>query len=488
LFDRAIGKQATEYLTGRSLDKTSIDKFSLGFSPEGFPSLKDGAAKVGISETLLIAADLRRAGEDGRVYDTFRNRLMFPIRDSSAQVVGFGGRTLGDHPAKYINTRQTPLFEKGNGLYGLDIARSAIVEHGQCVLVEGYMDCIAAHQAGFSQTVATLGTALTDAQITLIRRFSDDVILLFDSDRAGEEAADRAIRLAIPKGLRVRMARIPEGKDPSDFLNRQGTEAFRDVLKEAVDALEFKWNQTRARFGSGETNARRGEAVLDFVRIVATACEAGSVDVIQRGLLVNQVAHLLRMDSNEVRKLIRQQTPRPQGGPPLEKAVAGSGNRLGREDEEQAAWGHLLGAVLNEPGLLGAANGKLDVTRIRNEVDRRVAERVLELFGRVGDFRLADLLAVCHDPGELTRVMALSEQGAARANYEATFQLALARVVRRSGSILPGNGPSVSDESTGDPESRESLQAFSDAVRTHRHFAPRRMIRPVRSEAVGKTE
>ena len=143
------------------------------------------------------------------------------------------------------------------------------------------------HQAGFPETVATLGTALTEAQVDLLRRYGDRIVLLFDSDEAGEAAADRAIRVALPRCVTVALAKIPDGKDPSEFLTRTGASAFSDLLNGAVDALEFKWFGTQERFAGGRSDARRREAILDFLRVVAAGVSTSAVDAIQRGLLVN---------------------------------------------------------------------------------------------------------------------------------------------------------------------------------------------------------
>jgi len=480
--DLRKGEAARAYLKSRQVSEASIERFCLGVALlEGLP-IQPVAEQAGFSAKLLLAADFLRSAEDGRVYETFRNRLMFPIRDASGQVLGFGGRTLEDHPAKYINTRQTPLFEKGRGLYGMDLARPRILESGRVILVEGYMDCIAVHQAGFSETLATLGTALTEAQVELLRRFCDNVILLFDSDRAGEEAADRAIQLAIPQGLRVRMARIPDGKDPADFLSRHPPGAFEDVLKGAVDALEFKWLQTVTRFEAGATNARRGEAVLDFLRVVSAACESGTVDVIQQGLLTNQVAHLLRMDPGEVRRRMAQLKLRREAARPTEEPVKSPVTRVEGDDEEQTAWRHLLGAILNKSELLIGLQSVPDFERIRDERDRGLAKVVFEIAGEMGEFRLIDVLARCHTSADVDRLRELAERGAAKGNYEATFGLALERVDRRSRSgLLDPSGPSS-------PKTGPDGDAIREAIREHRHFAPRRMIRQVVGTRVAKTD
>ena len=244
LLDESGGRAAREYLRNRGFLEEAGERFSVGLAGDGVPSLRQAAARAGFDATILLAADLIRKSEDGRFYETFRRRLMFPIRDVTKRVIGFGGRTMVDDKAKYLNTRQTALFDKGRNLYGVDLARDAIVKRRRALVVEGYTDCIACHQANVGETVATLGTALTESQVDLLRRYCDEVTLLFDSDDAGEAAADRAIHVALPRCVKVRLGRIPDGKDPCEFLGNAGVGAFSDVLNGAVDALEFKWSQT----------------------------------------------------------------------------------------------------------------------------------------------------------------------------------------------------------------------------------------------------
>jgi DNA primase len=456
-----------------------VDQFVIGLATGGQRPLLPAGEAAGFSQALLLAADLIRQDEDsGRVYETFRNRLMFPIRDAGGRVVGFGGRTLGDDRAKYLNTRQNALFDKGAGLYGIYSARDTISERKRAVVVEGYTDCIAAHQAGFQETVATLGTALTDAQIELLRRYSDEVIFLFDSDKAGEAAADRAIRVALPKCMTVRLARLPEGKDPGEFL-ADGTrvEAFSDVLNEAIDALEFKWLQTAGRFDADRSDAGRRHAVLDFVGVVSEAVVAGAVDAIQRGLLANRVAGLLRIDVEEVHRLFSSQRGKRSAGPassPQESVVA---EHEAARDGEQAGWCQVLEVLLNEPGAWHADWGIPDISSIGNDRDRRIAALVFRLIDQVGEFRLADVLACCHDADDVQRVTDLAQQGGDRGNYEATLSVAMERIVRaKDARLLDHRLRGVMSSGASDPTAQE-FETIAEELKGQRHFAPRRMVR-----------
>ena len=482
LLAESPGRAARDYLHGRGFTDATLERFGLGLATDGGPSLKSAAARAGFGDAMLVAADvLRKDEETGRVYETFRSRLMFPIRDATGRVVGFGGRTLIDDKAKYLNTRQTALFDKGRNLYGIELAREAIASRRRAIVVEGYTDCMACHQAGFIETVATLGTALTDAHVDLLRRFGEEMVLLFDSDAAGEAAADRAIGLALPRCVKVRLARIPEGKDPSDFLGRASAADFSDVLNGAVDALEFKWSKTQERFRADSSDVRRREAVLDFVRVVADAVSTAAVDAIQRGLLVNQIAHLLRIEREEVSRLMsRSRSPRG------ENARAATGGAVSQRsaaprDEEQAVWTHMLEVLLNAPDLLSLVDHAPDLARIADPRDRRIATALFDARRDGGQVALADVLTRCHDPADAQRVTELVERGAARGNFEGTLRLALRRLGQtvRESAVENSKQRLLDAAATGDssPAENDARQTLNDGVKEHRHFAPRRLVR-----------
>lgn len=483
----SIGRSAREYLRGRGFTEATIERFGLGLATENGASLRSAAARAGFNDAFLIAADLLRKDEEtGRVYETFRARLMFPIRDATGRVIGFGGRTLIDDKAKYLNTRQTALFDKGRNLYGIDLAREAIASRRRAVVVEGYTDCMACHQAGFTETVATLGTALTEAHVELFRRFGEEIVLLFDSDAAGEAAADRAISLALPRCVKVRLARIPEGKDPSDFLGRASAAEFSDVLNGAVEALEFKWLKTHERFRVDSSDARRREAVLDFVRVVGDAVNTAAVDAIQRGLLVNQIAHLLRIEGDEVSRLMSGL--RSSRSDPMSAANQGTVPQRSTvpRDEEQAVWVHVLEVLLNKPDLLSMVEFVPDAARITDPRHRRIATALFDAGRSGGPVTLADVLARLHDPEDAQRVAELIDRGAARGNFEGTLRLALERLGKTvRGSAVEQSRKRLLDAAAArnpSPQTDEDRRIMLDGVSKHRHYVPRRMVRGAVSE------
>lgn len=472
LLDESRGGVARDFLRSRNLGDDVVEAFSVGYAGDEKSPIEAAAQRAGYRPPLLIDADLIRKKETGGTYDSFRDRLMFPVRDATGRVVGFGGRTLVDHKAKYLNTRQNALFDKSRNLFGIDRARAAMQERNRAILVEGYTDCLAAHQAGFTETVATCGTAFTDSQVDLIRRYCAEVVLLFDSDDAGAQAADRALQLAIPRNLAVRLARLPDGQDPCDFLAAESPERFAAVIDGATDALEFKWRQLEVRYRAEQSDGAKHEAVLEFVRFIGEASTGGSMDAIQRGLVVNRVASLLSMDPRDIHGMIAR-TTRPRSVPTDEPADAAPGRATPLQD----AWCILLGVLLNEPGHCADLPGDLDVYSIGDPRDRRLMERVKSLADRLGEFTQNDLVAACGDDNEAAvRLAELADRGAARGNYAATLAGALDRLTQGSHLL---RSESVKTELRGagdDDQARSALARLAEFSKEHRSFVPKRRM------------
>ncbi|MEL7489578.1 MAG: DNA primase [Pseudomonadota bacterium] len=254
MLGRAEGRAAADYLQGRGVTPEQIAAFRIGYAPGARTALKDYLINKGFAEHVLVEAGLVIKPEDGGPsYDRFRNRVMFPITGARERVIAFGGRALDPNArAKYLNSPETPLFHKSNVLYNLGPARAAAAEDKAPLIVcEGYMDVVALWGAGIKRAVAPLGTALTEAQITLLWRASDEPILCFDGDRAGVGAAHRSVDRALPMlkpGKSLLFAFLPEGQDPDDLVRDKGAAAFRDVLEKAAPLAEVLWRrETEAR-------------------------------------------------------------------------------------------------------------------------------------------------------------------------------------------------------------------------------------------------
>ena len=241
LFHQALyspdGREALEYFHRRGYTDATIKHFGLGFAPPGWDFLLKGLGAKGFHREELIAAFLAAKGRNGGAYDVFRNRVIIPIIDIRGNVVGFGGRVLDDTKPKYINTENTLAYVKSRNLFALNFAKNAGRELNLC---EGYMDVIAMHQAGFTNTVAALGTAFPDEQIQLIARYADRINLIFDADGAGQKATRKAIDNLRKTGLDVRVVTIPDGKDPDEYIKKNGAEAFKLLLERSANAIEYR--------------------------------------------------------------------------------------------------------------------------------------------------------------------------------------------------------------------------------------------------------
>ena len=232
------GRQAMDYLTGRELSDETIKKFGLGFANKYSDDLYKYLKKQGVSDELLKESGLVNVDEKHGMYDKFWNRVIFPIMDVNGRVIGFGGRVMGDGKPKYLNSPETKVFDKSRNLYGLNIARTS---RKKCLLVcEGYMDVISLHQAGFNNAVASLGTALTTQHASLLKRYTEEVILTYDSDEAGVKAALRAIPILKAAGLSARVLQMQPYKDPDEFIKILGADAFEERIAQAENSFMFE--------------------------------------------------------------------------------------------------------------------------------------------------------------------------------------------------------------------------------------------------------
>jgi len=263
-FERELTKPEAQetraYLERRGVRPETIERFRLGYAPDSRNRLIRYLEGKGVPPQLIDQAGLSTGGDQGRApIDRFRHRLMFPIGDRSGRIIAFGGRTMGDHPAKYLNSPETPVFHKGRVLYGYAQARKPAHEAGTVIVAEGYMDVIALAQAGFRHAVAPLGTALTEGQLALLWRIADEPVLCFDGDEAGKRAAFRAIDRAFPglaPGKSLGFALLPGGLDPDELIKARGPGAMKEVLDSALPMLDMLW-RSRTEGGRFDTPERR---------------------------------------------------------------------------------------------------------------------------------------------------------------------------------------------------------------------------------------
>ena len=238
-------KIAMEYFLRRGINENILRKFGLGYSLEGWQNSVNYLKKLGISENLMLETGFVVKSEKGRIYDRFRNRVMFPVFDHNGKVIGFGGRVLDDSKPKYLNSPETILFQKGTNLYGLNFAVKAGLPNKEIIIVEGYMDCISLHQCGITNSVASLGTALTEKQSRLLKRYVDKVIIAYDADVAGQMATLRGLDILREAGLEVAVLNIPMGKDPDEFIRANGKDAFLTLIKNSESLMDYKLRRAK---------------------------------------------------------------------------------------------------------------------------------------------------------------------------------------------------------------------------------------------------
>ncbi len=247
---------ARSYLRGRGYDGTVVDQFGLGYSPDAWDVLVAHLRDKGVAEDVMVKAGLAVRSRNDTLIDRFRGRIMFPIHDLRGDPVGFGARVLeGDGP-KYLNSSESTIYQKSRLLYGLNWAKSEVVRRGESVVVEGYTDVIAMHMAGLPIAVATCGTALVEGHLDLLRRFSERVVLAFDADEAGAGAALRGFERSVPGDLDLRVARLPEGKDPADVVADGGVDALDAAIRDSVPLLVVRIESELARYNLTEPEAR----------------------------------------------------------------------------------------------------------------------------------------------------------------------------------------------------------------------------------------
>jgi len=239
LTEEKDAERAREYLRARGIGRDTISDYMLGYAPSKWDALTQFLQRKGVSTALAVQGGLLIEREDGGVYDRFRDRIIFPIFDSRGRVIAFGGRVLGDGLPKYINSPETPVYQKGFCLYGVNVAKVWSQKEGKVILVEGYFDLLSLHARGIRYAVASLGTALTPAQIRLLKGLSPHIILIYDGDTAGKKAAKRSIPLFLREDILVDIALLPEGQDPDSFISQVGKEGFLNLLSQAKPLIDW---------------------------------------------------------------------------------------------------------------------------------------------------------------------------------------------------------------------------------------------------------
>ncbi len=389
------GQPARQYIQRRALAQSVCRKFGLGYAVEDWNGLLRHLNQLGFTdEDLLLQSGLFRRGKSGGLYDLFRHRLMFPIFDAMGRIIAFGGRVLDDSQPKYINSPETPLYTKGRHLFALNVAKSS--KKDQMVIVEGYMDAIALHQAGVDNAVASLGTALTENQAQLLRKYTEQVVIAYDADAAGQAATLRSLETLTRHGLKVTVLQVPDAKDPDEYIRLHGPERFHALIDKALPLLDYKLSVARRNSLS--------QGAVDPLLYQDEACEilAREENAIVRELYATRLAEEIHASPESVLQEIERRidtaagdNPRPAARTNLEntqpeKSPAASASRESLSREEL----YVLALVAAEPSLADEAG--ITSEDFSPGPVRTLAESALE-HARDGTLDLSVLIELCAD-------------------------------------------------------------------------------------------
>ncbi len=378
------GKQALSYLHSRALSDKTITRFGLGYSPNNRFALTNHLKSKGFTDSELIAANLVFKARSGNgVVDRFVDRVMFPIIDLRGNVIAFGGRIMSDQKPKYLNTSDTVVFNKSHNLFSLNNAKNSGTK--QLILCEGYMDVIALNQAGFSDAVATLGTALTNEQAMLMKRYCDEVVICYDADEAGQKATARAISILRSVGLVVRVLNIPDGKDPDEFIRKNGDKGpamFKALLESSGNDVEYRLQKLRQSFDLNTTDGKFSY-LSQAVKILATIDNS-----IERELYASKLALESNVEKNtileQIRKTVRSKeySYRNAEFRKLQSSVSGREDKMNPEHSKKpratVAEQNLISFLVNNPDKLSLVEGNITADDFVTDFNRKLFDYFFE--------------------------------------------------------------------------------------------------------------
>lgn len=393
------GEIGMKYLQKRALTPETIHKFGLGYAGKSGQSLVEYLRSKGFTDELIKEAGLATYSEKRGMSSQFWNRVMFPIQDINHRVIGFGGRVMGDGEPKYLNSPETPIFDKRRNLYGLNFARTA--RSGNLIICEGYMDVIAMHQAGFSQAVASLGTAFTPEQAVLLRRYTDNVLLAYDSDGAGVKAALRGIGILREAGLTGRVINMKPYKDPDEFIKNLGREAFQERIDQAENSFFFE-----VRILSEQYNMQDPEQKTRFHREIARKlCEFS--EEVERENYLQAIAEKYFIGADNLRKLVKSYAAAADDSPrPVERPRSGVASRQQPEESARKSQRLLITWLVDEPGLYEKIRQYISAEDFTDELYAKAADKLFQGFGKP-DFQPAGIVSMFEDPEEQRQVAEL---------------------------------------------------------------------------------
>ena len=385
------GKQGYEYFKSRQLSEETMKQFGLGYANKTSDDLVKYLHSKGYKDDLLTEAGLATFDERFGMHDKFWNRVMFPIQDSNHRVIGFGGRVMGDGKPKYLNSPETPIFDKSRNLYGLNFARTS--RKNNFILCEGYMDVIAMHQAGFTQAVASLGTAFTSGQANILRRYTENIYLAYDSDGAGVNAALRAIGILREVGLTGKIINMQPYKDPDEFIKNLGAEEFQKRIDTAENSFLFE-----IRILQREYDQQDPEARTKFQREVAKKL-CGFPEDAERDNYMIAVADKFQIGLENLRKLVIGYAAQTGLAKPIERPKSGVQPKNTVEESRKKAQRLLITWIADEPALYDKIKKYISARDFTDPLYSQVAERLF-----------SDLEAGAYNPAAIIDMFTDEEQ------------------------------------------------------------------------------
>lgn len=392
------GEVGRRYLKKRELSDETMNRFGLGYAGQNSEALIQYLRGKGFEDDLIQEAGLGSHSEKYGMTSQFWNRVMFPIQDTNNRVIGFGGRVMGDGEPKYLNSPETPVFDKRRNLYGMNYARKA--RSSNIILCEGYMDVIAMHQAGFTQAVASLGTAFTSQQAMLLRRYTENVLLAYDSDGAGVKAALRGIGILREAGLTGKVINMQPYKDPDEFMKALGKEAFEERIRQAENSFFFEIRIMEGQFNMGDP-----EEKTKFHRAIARKlCEF--TEEVERDNYLQAVAEKYFIGIENLRRLVRSYAASAGDAKPVERPKSGVKPKSNPVDSAKRAQRLLVTWLSDEPRLYGRIKKYISPEDFTEEIYRKVTERLFPELEQ-GTVNPAGIISMFEDEEEQREAAAL---------------------------------------------------------------------------------
>lgn len=420
------GRQAMEYLKNRRLSDETIRSFGLGYSNKYSNDLYLYLKKQGVSDELLRESGLMNVDERNGMYDKFWNRVIFPIMDVNNRVIGFGGRVMGDGKPKYLNSPETAVFDKSRNLYGLNVARTA--RKKSMLVCEGYMDVISMHQAGFKNSVASLGTALTTQHASLLKRYTDEVILTYDSDGAGIKAALRAIPMLKAAGISTRVLHMNPYKDPDEFIKTLGPEAFQERMDQAENSFLFEISILERDFDMHDPEGKTG-----FYQAAARKLMEFDQEL-ERENYIQAVAERYQISFDSLRKMVNREAMRGAVPRREREEVVRPQKKREKEDGKKTSQRLLLTWLIEQKGLYEKISAYISPEDFTDPLYREVAEKLFEQL-KTGEVNPARILSAYEDAEQQREVAALfnaTVRVETKAELEKALNETILRVLRGS--------------------------------------------------------